>query len=166
MSGFPGGSDSKESACNAGDPGLIPRSGRCPGEGNGNPLQYSCLEKTQGQKSLVSYSPRGCKELDMTEWLTLYYMFPLQLLAEAVTGNLAQVPWLLPALAKGRSMHFSWYFIKRPELKDPPCRKYRPWVLQLRPGIAKLKKKKKKKKKQWGEYSRKSDQVKRHTGRS
>ena len=39
-----GGSDSKESACNAGDLGLIPGSGRFPGEGNGNPLQYSCLE--------------------------------------------------------------------------------------------------------------------------
>ena len=38
-----GDSDSKESACNAGDPGLIPRLGRSPGEGNGNPLQYSCL---------------------------------------------------------------------------------------------------------------------------
>ena len=37
-------SDGKESACNAGDPGLIPGSGRSPGEGNGNPLQYSCLE--------------------------------------------------------------------------------------------------------------------------
>ena len=42
--GFPGGSDSKESACNAGDPGSIPGSGRSPGEGNSNPLQYSCLE--------------------------------------------------------------------------------------------------------------------------
>ena len=42
--GFPGGSDSKESACNAGDPGLIPGSGRSPGEGNGYPLQYSCLK--------------------------------------------------------------------------------------------------------------------------
>ena len=41
---FPGGSDGKESSCNAGDPGSIPGSGRCPGEGNGNPLQYSCLE--------------------------------------------------------------------------------------------------------------------------
>ena len=41
---FPGGSDSKASAYNAGDPGLIPGSGRSPGEGNGNPLQYSCLE--------------------------------------------------------------------------------------------------------------------------
>ena len=42
--GFPGGSDGKESACNAGDQGLIPGSGRSPGEGNGNPLQYSRLE--------------------------------------------------------------------------------------------------------------------------
>ena len=41
---FPGGSDSKESACRGGDMGLIPGSGRSPGEGNGNPLQYPCLE--------------------------------------------------------------------------------------------------------------------------
>ena len=44
VQGFPGGSDGKESACNAEDPGSIPGSGRSPGEGNGNPLQYSCLE--------------------------------------------------------------------------------------------------------------------------
>ena len=42
--GFPGGSDGKESACSVGDPGSIPGSGRSPGEGNGNPLQYSFLE--------------------------------------------------------------------------------------------------------------------------
>ena len=42
--GFPSSSDDKASACNAGDLGLIPGSGRSPGEGNGNPLQYSCLE--------------------------------------------------------------------------------------------------------------------------
>ena len=42
--GLPGGSDGKESACNEGDLGLIPGLGRFPGEGNGNPLQYSCLE--------------------------------------------------------------------------------------------------------------------------
>ena len=41
---FPGGSEVKASACNAGDLGSIPGSGRSPGEGNGNPLQYSCLE--------------------------------------------------------------------------------------------------------------------------
>ena len=44
--GFPGGSDGKASACNMGDPGLIPGLGRSPGEGNGNPLQYSCLENS------------------------------------------------------------------------------------------------------------------------
>ena len=42
--GFPSGSDGKASACNVGDMGSIPGSGRSPGEGNGNPLQYSCLE--------------------------------------------------------------------------------------------------------------------------
>ena len=42
--GFPGGSEGKAFACNAGVPGLIPGSGRSPGEGNGNPVQYSCLE--------------------------------------------------------------------------------------------------------------------------
>ena len=42
--GFPGGSDSKESACNVEDPGSIPGSGRSTGEGNGSPLQYYCLE--------------------------------------------------------------------------------------------------------------------------
>ena len=44
--GFPGGSDGKESACNAGDPGSILGLGRSPEEGNGNPLQYSCLENS------------------------------------------------------------------------------------------------------------------------
>ena len=42
--GFPGGSEVKATACNAGDPGSIPGWGKSPGEGNGNPLQYSCLE--------------------------------------------------------------------------------------------------------------------------
>ena len=44
--GFPGGSEGKVSACNAGNLGSIPASGRSPGEGNGNPLQYSCLENS------------------------------------------------------------------------------------------------------------------------
>ena len=44
LRGFPGGSEGKVSACNMGDQGSIPGSGRYPGEGNGNPLQYSCLE--------------------------------------------------------------------------------------------------------------------------
>ena len=44
--GFPGGSDGKASACNAGDLGSVPGLGRSPGEGNGNTLQYSCLENS------------------------------------------------------------------------------------------------------------------------
>ena len=46
LEGFPGGSDGKESACNAGDSGLIPGLGRSAGEENGNPLQYFCLENS------------------------------------------------------------------------------------------------------------------------
>ena len=55
--GFLDGSEGKESAFNAGDPGLIPRLRRFPGEGNGYPLQYSCLENPYGQSSLTGYSP-------------------------------------------------------------------------------------------------------------
>ena len=49
--GFPGGSEVKASACNAGDLGLIPGSGRYPREGNGNPLQYSCLENPMDREA-------------------------------------------------------------------------------------------------------------------
>ena len=59
--GFPHSSVGKESACNAGDLGSIPRSGRSPGEGTGNPLQYSCLENPHGQRRMAGYSPWGCK---------------------------------------------------------------------------------------------------------
>ena len=69
--GFPGGSDSKESTSNARDLGSIPGLRRSPGEGNGNPLQYSCLENPRVQ-SLVDYSPWGHKELDMTEQLSTH----------------------------------------------------------------------------------------------
>ena len=48
---FPGGSDGKASAYNAGDPGSIPGSGRSPGERNGNPLQYSCLENPMDREA-------------------------------------------------------------------------------------------------------------------
>ena len=48
---FPGGSDGKESACDAGDLGLIPGWGRSPGERNGNPLQYSCLENSMDREA-------------------------------------------------------------------------------------------------------------------
>ena len=66
--GFPEGSDGEESACNAGDPGSIPGPGRCPGEGNGNSLQYSFLgNPMDGGAWWATYSPWGSKESDMTE---------------------------------------------------------------------------------------------------
>ena len=67
--GLPSSSDGKESTCNARDLGLSPRSGTSLGEGNGNPLQYSCLENFMER-------PWGHKELDTTEWLTFTLPFP------------------------------------------------------------------------------------------
>ena len=64
---FPGGSDGKESACNAGDLGSIPGLGQSPGGGHGNPLQYSCLENPHGQRSLAGCSPWGRKESDTNQ---------------------------------------------------------------------------------------------------
>ena len=56
-----GGSDGKESTCNAGDPGLIPGSGTSPGGGNGNPLQYSCLENPRDRGAWWASRPWGRK---------------------------------------------------------------------------------------------------------
>ena len=67
--GFPGSAGVKNTPTNAGDTGLIPGLGRFPGKGNGNPLQFYCLENPHGQRSLAGYSSWGCKELNTTEWL-------------------------------------------------------------------------------------------------
>ena len=73
----PGGSDGKESVCNAGGLCSFPGLGRSPGGGHGNPLQYSCLENPRGQRSLEGYSPWGRKEMDMTERLSTVQHIPL-----------------------------------------------------------------------------------------
>ena len=72
--GFPGGISGKQPTCQCRrykNAGSIPGSGRSPGEGNGNPFQYSCLQnptaRLPGQRSLMGYSPRGRKESDLTE---------------------------------------------------------------------------------------------------
>ena len=59
---FAGGSDGKESACNEGDPGSIPKSGRYPGGGHGNPLQYSCLENPMDRGAWRATVHGGHKE--------------------------------------------------------------------------------------------------------
>ena len=74
--GFPGGSDGKASACSAEDRVLIPGVGRSPGEGNDNPLQYSCLENPMDGGAW--YNPCGLyghKESDTTEWLHFHFLF-------------------------------------------------------------------------------------------
>ena len=65
--GFPDGSKGEESTCKAGDLGSIPGSGRSPGGGRGNLLQYSYLENPHGERSLAGCSPRGRQESDTTE---------------------------------------------------------------------------------------------------
>ena len=66
---FPGGSVVKNMPANTGDMGLIPGLGRSPGEGNGNLLQYCCLENPMDRGALPSNSPWGCQESNMTEQL-------------------------------------------------------------------------------------------------
>ena len=70
--GFPGDSDGKESACSVGELGSIPGSGRSPGEGNGNPLHYSCLGNSMNRGAWWS-TVHGATELDMTERLTFIF---------------------------------------------------------------------------------------------
>ena len=73
--GFPSSLAGKESACNTGDLGSIPELGRSPGGVHGLPLQYSCLENLQGQRSLEGYSPWGHKVGH--DWVTMHSTYCL-----------------------------------------------------------------------------------------
>ena len=79
--GFPGGSDSKESACNAGDLGSIPGLGKSPGEGHGNPLQYSCLENSTDRgawRATVHATAKSLTQLSVISWnLMLWFNLSL-----------------------------------------------------------------------------------------
>ena len=72
---FPAGSEGKESACNAGDPGSISGLERSSGEGNGNPLQYSCLENLMDGGAWQATAPWGRKESDTTQRLHFHSHF-------------------------------------------------------------------------------------------
>ena len=87
--GFFDGSDGTESACNAKDPGLSPRSRRSPGEGNDNSLQYFCLENSMDRGCQWARDLTGCKELDMTERLT----HKTSSHSESNSSELASQPW-------------------------------------------------------------------------
>ena len=81
--GFPGGSDGKESTCNAGELGLIPGLGRYPWGGHGNPLQYSCLENIHGQSSLGGLQFIGPQRVGH-DWVTKHCTAHTDLSAETI----------------------------------------------------------------------------------
>ena len=82
----PGGSDGKESACNAGDPGLTPGSGRSPGEGSGYPFQYACLENSLDREAWKA-TFHGVTKSWKTEQLTLL----LKVTTVSIVGFLGSV---------------------------------------------------------------------------
>ena len=95
LQGFPGSSVGKESTFNvlyAGDVGSIPGLGRSPGRGHGNPLQYSCLRKSHGQRSLMGYSPQGHKESNTTKATEHARTFSKQRLLEPSTQQPLKPP--------------------------------------------------------------------------
>ena len=92
-----------ESAYNAGDPGSIPGSGRSPGEGNGNPLQYSVLENPHGQRSLAGYSPWGCEELDPTERLHIFTRDYYSVIKRNESGSLVEMWTNLKTITQSKS---------------------------------------------------------------
>ena len=96
---------SKESACSAGDQGLIPGLGRSPEEGNGNILQYSCLEKSMDKGAWWATSPWDHKGSDMTERLTHFCLSLMQKWSEVKWKSLSGV-WLFATPWTIQSMEF------------------------------------------------------------
>ena len=93
---LPGGSDGKASAYNARDLGSVPGSGRSSGEGNVNPLQYSCLEKSHGQRSLEGCSPWGRWGSDPTEWLHFHF----HALEKEMATHSSVLAWRIPGMGE------------------------------------------------------------------
>ena len=106
--GFPGGSDSKESTCNTGDLGSIPELRRSSGEGNGYPLQYSCLENPMDRGAWQA-SLHGKAEPDTTEQLSLLFLKPIAfilftllflILEKAMAPHSSVLAWRIPGMVE------------------------------------------------------------------
>ena len=109
ISGFPGGSDGKASACNAGSPDSIPGSGRSPGEGNGYPLQQSCLENPLSHFEFIfMYCVRECSNfIDLHAgffFLYLPFLYQVLPLFSTVSSVLAIVLWNIFIMATLKSL--------------------------------------------------------------
>ena len=132
VSKFPGGSDSKESACNAGDPGLIPGSGKSSGKENGYPLQYSCLENSVARGAWRA-TVWGLKRVGHN-WATNPFTFKINCLRKSsdletafhplvtcfIAVNLLSqlwlsffLTWLQRKVEKGQSMKLHWNGMER-----------------------------------------------------
>ena len=107
--------DGQESACNVVDPGLIPGSGRPPGEGNGNPLQYSCLENSMDTEGPGRLPSMYHKELDMTEPLRLSLLCPNSLSPRLLEASF-WFSWLLQSWRRGEILN--WSFTPNPILRE------------------------------------------------
>ena len=92
--GFPGGLEGKASACNAGDPGSIPGSGRSPGEGNGTPLQYSCLENPMDGGAWKT-TVHGVTEV-RTRLSNFTFIFHFHALEKEMATHSSVLAWRIP----------------------------------------------------------------------
>ena len=116
-------SDSKESTSNAGDPGSIPGPERSPGEKNGYPLQYSCLENPHEQRNLAGYSPWGCRVrhdwatniLTHLKYSILWVLIAIDTCETTATIKIQDISIILPAMTFWRFLickfKLLWIFI-------------------------------------------------------
>ena len=118
---FPGGSDGKASTCNAGDLGLIPGSGRSPGEGNGNPPQYSCLENSMdwgAWKATVHGVTKSWTRLrDFTFFRFFTFSFPCCIHKLVLYICISIPSWLL--FRSGKRWYSNSYGVAK-DPKEPP----------------------------------------------
>ena len=130
---FPGGSHSKASVYNVGDPSSIPGSGRSPEEGNGNPLQYYCLENPMDRgawQATVGYSPWGRKESDTTEWLHFHFAYTWKV---AMLTTISPMPYSGTYIWMSRIYMYiyrhgqSWASLVAQMVKNPPAM-WKTWV--------------------------------------